>query len=248
MSTQLSHVYKAGQFEGPIDLLWQLIHDNKVNIYDIPIVDITNQYLDYLDSISKTDLEDLSEFYRWAAKLIYMKSKMLLPVENNYDDDDDFDDPRDELVEKLIEYQKYKKLAFLMEEREDEEEWSFERKQIERQVPQDSAKDSWEKIDTAQILQNMQKMFKSLVSSYSDSKILNMYEEVSVNEKVTLIAELLEKQGECMFSQLITRKGNLLDVVCAFLAVLESVKFKMILIYQSKLFCDIKIRPVLTNV
>ncbi|MCR5606581.1 MAG: segregation/condensation protein A [Treponema sp.] len=246
MSKELSHVYKAGQFEGPIDLLWQLIHDNKINIYDIPIVDITNQYLDYLDSISSTDLEDLSEFYRWAAKLIYMKSRMLLPVESSYDDDD-LDDPRDELVEKLIEYQKYKKLAFLMEEREDEEEWSFERKKIERQVPLDTKKDSWEKVDTSKLLQNMQKMFKSLVASYSDSKILNMYEEVSVNEKVTLIAELLNKQGECMFSQLITRKGNLLDIVCAFLAILESVKFKMIVIYQSKLFCDIKIRPAIVN-
>ena len=77
----VKHAYKAGEFEGPLDLLWALIRESKVNIYDIPIAQITEQYLEYLDYAVQTDLGDLSEFYSWAAKLIYIKSRMLLPVE-----------------------------------------------------------------------------------------------------------------------------------------------------------------------
>ena len=87
------HAYRAGEFEGPLDLLWSLIRESKVNIYDIPIAQITEQYLEYLDYAVQTDLGDLSEFYSWAAKLIYIKSRMLLPVEFNMDDEDE-EDPR----------------------------------------------------------------------------------------------------------------------------------------------------------
>ena len=87
----------------------------------------------------------------------------------------------------------------------------------------------------------MQKLFKSMVSQYSNEKILNMYEEISVNEKITLMNELFEKNNECMFSDLITRKGNEMDVICAFMAILEAVKFRMIKILQNRLFGDIKI-------
>ena len=125
----VKHKYRAGEFEGPLDLLWTLIRESKVNIYDIPIAQITEQYLEYLDYAVQTDLGDLSEFYSWAAKLIYIKSRMLLPVEVAYDDEDE-EDPRAELVEKLIEYQKFKKLSSLMEEQEDDSEWNFERKRF----------------------------------------------------------------------------------------------------------------------
>ena len=107
--------YQAGEFEGPLDLLWTLIRESKVNIYDIPISEITEQYLDYLDNLKETDLQDLSEFYSWAAKLVLIKSRMLLPVEIEYDDEE-MEDPRQELVDRLIEYQKFKKLSELMEE------------------------------------------------------------------------------------------------------------------------------------
>ena len=103
--------YTAGEFEGPLNLLWTLIRESKVNIYDIPIAEITDQYLEYLDYAVQTDLGDLSEFYSWAAKLLYIKSRMLLPVEIEYDDDDE--DPRQELVDRLIEYQKFKGHAHL---------------------------------------------------------------------------------------------------------------------------------------
>ena len=236
----VKHKYKAGEFEGPLDLLWTLIRESKINIYDIPIAQITEQYLEYLDYAVQTDLGDLSEFYSWAAKLIYIKSRMLLPVEVAYDDEDE-EDPRAELVEKLIEYQKFKKLTALMEEQEDDSEWNFERKKIQRVLPFDDSEDMWEEVDTWELLQQMQDIFKSIMKQYSNEKILNMYEEISVNEKITLMNELLEDKKECMFTDLLTRPGNEMDVICAFMAILEAVKFKMITIFQNKLFGDIKI-------
>ena len=233
--------FTAGQFEGPLDLLWSLIRESKINIYDIPIADITEQFLDYLDYAAETDLQDLSEFYSMAAKLVYIKSRMLLPVEVAYDDDESMEDPRTELVEQLIEYQKFKKLAELMEEQEEQSEWSFERKKIERILPFENDENMWEKMDTWQLLQDMQKIFRNLTNVNPDEKILDMNEDITPPEKIALMNELLVKKGECMFTDLITRKGNELDVICAFMAILEAVKMKMADIYQNRMFGDIKI-------
>lgn len=233
--------FSLDEFDGPLDVLLFLIKKNEVNIYDIPIGQITEQFLEYLDFAVTTDLENLTDFYSMASDLIYIKSRMLLPVEISFGEEE-LEDPRQELVEKLIEYQKFKKLSSLMEEKEDEADWSFERKKIQRVLPFEE-ENLWEKLDTWDLLQDMQKIFKSLVSSYSSEKILDMYEEISVNEKITLMNEFLEEKGECFFTDLITRKGNVLDVVCAFMAILEAVKFKVACIYQNRMFGDIKICP-----
>ncbi len=227
--------FKVSNFEGPLDLLLFLINKNEVNIYDIPIADITEQYLQYLDYAVSPDLDNLVEFYSMAANLIYIKSRMLLPVEVELDDGD-IEDPRTELVDKLIEYQKYKKLSELMEEQEGDAEWFFERKKIQTSLP--FGEELWERLDTWELL----KTFSQLMSNYKTEHILDLYEEVSVNEKITLMNELLEKNGECLFTDLIVRKGNLLDIVCAFMAILEAVKFKMATIWQNRMFGDIKIK------
>lgn len=237
---KIKHKYRAGQFEGPLDLLWTLIKDNKINIFDIPIAEITEQFLDYLDYASSIDLGDLCEFYNMAARLLYIKSRMMLPVEVKIDNDDDFSDPREELVDNLIEYQKFKMLSALMQDKEEKSEWNFDRKKIQRVLPFGN-ENLWEKIDAWNLLQQMQKIFKNLISSYSDQTILDMYEEISVNEKITLMNELLERKSECMFTDLIIRKGNIMDVVCAFMALLEAVKSKTAVVMQNKIFGDIKI-------
>lgn len=233
--------FTAGQFEGPLDLLWSLIRENKINIYDIPIAEITEQFLDYLDYAVETNLSDLSEFYSWAAKLVHIKSRMLLPVEVRLDDDESMEDPREELVDQLIEYQRFKKLSELMEEQEEQSEWSFERKKIERYLPFDDDDSQWEKMDTWALLQDMQKIFQNLTTGGADERILNITEDITPNEKIALMTELLETKGECMFTDLITRRGNELDVICAFMAILEAVKMKLAEIYQNRMFGDIKI-------
>lgn len=233
--------FVAGNFEGPLDLLWSLIRENQINVYDIPIAEITEQFQDYLDYAVELDLQDLTEFYLWAAKLACIKSRMLLPVEVRAMDGDSMEDPRAELVEQLIEYQKFKKLSVLMEEQEEQSEWSFERKKIERVLPFEDDENQWKKMDTWALLQDMQKIFRSLTNVNPDERILNMNEDIAPNEKIQLIEQLLEKNDECMFTDLITRKGNELDVICAFLAILEAVKNRKIEILQNKMFGDIKI-------
>ena len=229
--------FSLPQFEGPLALLLHLINKNEVNIYDIPISEITEQFLEYLDYVISPDLDNLVDFYALAADLIYIKSRMLLPISEDDMENEEIEDPRAELVEKLIEYQKYKKLTTLMEEKEEETEWFFERKKMQVSLPFED-NELWERVNTWDLL----KTFSNLISSYNKERILTFYEEVSVNEKITLMNEFLEEKGECMFTDLIIRRGNLLDIVCAFMALLEACKFKIASIWQNRMFGDIKIK------
>ncbi|MCX7025722.1 MAG: segregation/condensation protein A [Spirochaetes bacterium] len=228
--------FKLHEFEGPLDLLLFLIKKNEVNVYDIPIASITEQYLDYLDMTDSVPLDDLTEFYALAATLLYIKSRMLLPVEVDFTDD--IEDPRQDLVEKLIEYQRFKRLSELMERKELEVEWAIERKKIQRTIPFEEDEELWHAIDVWDLL----KSFSGLISGISSERIIDLYEEVSINEKLTLIDELLDSKGSFTFADLVTRRHSTMDIVCSFLAILEAVKLKMIGIYQHKLFGDIRIQ------
>jgi len=231
---EASRSFKVSEFEGPLDLLLYMIRKNEINIYDIPIAQITEQYIEYLYNAQTMDIEDLTSFHAMATTLLYIKSRTLLPVEIT---EDSGEDPRAELVERLIEYQKYKKLSELMEEKESENEWLIERKRLQHNLPF-ADEDMWEKADIWDLL----KSFSSLAINLPAERIIDLYEEVTVNEKTTLLNEFLENKGECRFTELVTRAG-VLDVVCAFLAVLEAAKMRMIVIYQNRLFGDILIRP-----
>ncbi len=231
--------FRLKDFEGPLDLLLFLIKRNDMNIYDIHIASITEQYLDCLKNEDGVDLDELSEFYNLAATLLLIKSRMLLPLGSL--DDEDIDDPRQGLIEKLIEYQKYKKLSSLMEQREMEVEWRLERSCMQRILPFSEVDDKelWADLDVWDLL----KTFSSLVNNFSSEKIIDLYEEISIHEKLALMHELLEKHGEFSFVQLITRPRSALDLACAFLAMLDAVKNKIIRIRQHRLFGDIIISP-----
>ncbi len=232
---EAGHRFRLKEFEGPLDLLLFLIKKNEVNIYDIPISQITEQFLEFLAWETELDLDELSEFHAMAANLLYIKSRMLLPVE--VDLMSDIEDPRQDLVEKLIEYQKFKKLSNLMEEKERESEWVMERKKIQKALPF-ADEGLWEKVDVWDLL----KTFSSLMTNITSERIVDLYEEVTINEKISLMNELIEKHGECSFTDLVVRRGSILDIVCAFLAILEAVKFKLVSIYQNRMFGDIVIR------
>ncbi|MDR2397350.1 MAG: segregation/condensation protein A [Spirochaetaceae bacterium] len=232
----LTRSFRLNDFEGPLDLLLFLIKKNEINLYDIPIAQITEQYLAYLRYADTLNLEDLTEFQVMAATLVYLKSRMLLPVE--IDLEDDLEDPRQDLVDKLIEYQKFKKLSELMEEKERETEWFIERKRLQRVLPF-TEEELWQQADMWDLL----KTFSSLMANLSHERIIDLYEEVSVNEKIALMTELLERCGECSFTELVVRKESLMDMVCAFLAILEAVKMRLVAIWQNRMFGDIRIRP-----
>ena len=228
--------FKLSEFEGPLDLLLFMIRKNEVNIYDIPIAQITEQYLEYLRNAGTLDLDDLTGFYSMAATLLYIKSRTLLPA--GTDELGDIADPRQELVQQLIEYQKYKKLSTLMEEKGKESEWIIQRRKLQQTLP---FKDDglWEKVDVWDLV----KTFSALMQNLPGENIIDLYEEVSINEKITLLTELLENRGQCSFTDLIIRTSSIMDIVCAFLAILEAVKVRMIMIFQNRMFGDIQIRP-----
>jgi segregation and condensation protein A len=125
-----------------------------------------------------------------------------------------------------------------MEEKEREAEWIVERKKLQRPLPFED-EELWEKVDIWDLL----KTFSALMANLPGERIIDLYEEVSVNEKISLLTELLEDHGECSFTDLVVRNGSVMDIVCAFLAVLEAVKIRMILIFQNRMFGDILIRP-----
>jgi segregation and condensation protein A len=227
--------FKLANFEGPLDLLLFLIKKAEVSIYDIPIATITDQYLEVLHYATKIDLESITDFYLMAATLLWIKSRMLLPVELNLEEE--IEDPRRGLVEKLIEYQKYKKLSELMQEKEQEAEWVMERKPSQIVLPF-LDEEIWESVS----IWDLFKTFYSIISALSAEKTIDLYEEVSINEKITLIGEHLEARGQFLFTDLLTRSRSLMELVCCFLAVLEMAKACQIQIFQNRLFGDILIR------
>jgi segregation and condensation protein A len=230
-----ARTFSLGEFQGPLDLLLFLISKNEVNIYDIPIAQITDQYLAYLEYATSVDLENLTDFYVMAATLLYIKSRMLLPVELEMDDE--IEDPRQELVERLVEYQRYKKLTDLMAEEQDQAEFLMERKRTQIVLPfQDEG--LWEEIAVWDLL----KVFSHLISSISEEGVFDLYEQVSVNEKIALVHELLDEREEFLFSDLLVDGRSAMEVICSLLAVLELIKSRTIVVMQNRMFGDIRVR------
>jgi segregation and condensation protein A len=227
--------FSLGEFEGPLDLLLFLIRKNEVNIYDIPIAEITEQYLGYLQYATRVDLDNITEFYVMAATLLYIKSRMLLPVE--LDLEDEMEDPRRVLVDQLVEYQRYKKLSELISRAQDESEYTLERRKDQIALPfQDD--DLWEDVAVWDLL----KVFSRLISSISDERVFDLYEQVTVNEKITLINEILGERSDFTFEDLIGRgRRTVIEIVCSLLAVLELIKSRVIVVQQNRMFGDIRI-------
>ncbi len=227
--------FSLGDFEGPLDLLLFLIRKNEVNIYDIPIARITEQYLAYLQYATRVDLDNITEFYLMAATLLYIKSRMLLPVE--LDLDDELEDPRRSLVEQLVEYQRYKKLSELISQAQDQSEFTLQRRSEQIVLPfQDD--DLWDDVAVWDLL----KVFSRLISSISDERVFDLYEQVTVNEKITLVNEILSERSEFSFADLIARgRGTVLEIICSLLAVLELIKSRVVVVQQNRMFGDIRI-------
>ncbi|MEI8092923.1 MAG: segregation/condensation protein A [Spirochaetales bacterium] len=233
--------FKLADFEGPLDLLLFLVRKNEVNIYDIPMALITEQYLEVLRLATKIDLEQVTEFYQLAATLLYIKSRTLLPQREG--EEDELDDPRQDLVVRLIEYQKFKRLAELMAEQEGEADWIWERKKKQPVLPFEAADEFWEQVEVWDLLQTFSRIMKTL----SPERLVDLREDVTVNEKITLILELLETRGPFLFTDLILRPDSLLEVICAFLAVLELVKSRQVRLTQSRLYGDIRVQRGLSD-
>lgn len=242
--------YKLENFEGPLDLLLHLIEKNKVNIYDIPIVLITEQYLEYVSHMETEDLDVVSEFLVMAATLIDIKCRMLLPVE--VDEDGEEQDPRAELVARLLEYKMYKCLAMELQDMEQgAEKHFFKEPTIPKEVEKYEAPVDLDQLLDGLTLAKLQNIFQSVMKRQSDkidpirSKFGTITKEpVSLEEKVGSVMGYARQHRRFSFRQLLERQGDKLEVVVTFLAVLELMKMGKIYLTQETLFDDMNIETL----
>ncbi len=222
-------------FEGPLDVLLYLIQKSEVNIYDIPISEITEQYLAYLKGAKDLDLGNLTLFYKMAADLLYIKSRMLLPVDLEFDEE--YEDPRQELVERLLEYQKFRKYTELLTNTGGSSEMFIMRKDSQFRLPFGD-----EEIFVGVTLQDLLATFTKMMTSITPSKVFNVYESVTVNEKIALMHELFETKPYITLEEVIVHLDQILHIVCAFMAILDACKFHLIKLEQSESYSQILIR------
>ncbi|CVK17508.1 segregation and condensation protein A [Sporomusa sphaeroides] len=226
------YTIKLEAFEGPLALLMHLIEKSQIDIYNIPIAEITEQYLYYLKAMEEFDIEVASEFLVMAATLLQIKSHMLLPRPVIAEAADELIDPRQELVDRLIEYRKYKQVAQFLNQLGSERDKYFIRS------PQEFAKQF--PLPEGLSLDDLLKAFAALWESVIPDFAVIAPEEISVKDKMHDIMTLLRSNnGKLEFHKLMIRTGSRSEFIAAFLALLELIRLKQIMIHQEKQFAPI---------
>ncbi len=237
---------KLESFEGPLDLLLHLLDKNKVNIYDIPIVEITKQYMEYIREMQRQDLNVMSEFLVMAATLLDIKSRMLLPVDEESEEEED---PRAELVEQLIQYKMFKYMSVELKDRQ------IDAGKILYKIPTipEEVRQYEEPVDldalTADInLQQLSRIFNSVIRKQVDKidPIRSNFgkiekEEISVDDKLIYLENYAKKHSKFQFRSLLESQKSRTEIIVTFLAILELMKTGKIQIMQERLFDEIYI-------
>lgn len=239
--------YKLQVFEGPLDLLLYLIEKNKVDIYDIPIVTITEQYLEYVEQMQEQDMDVMSEFLVMAATLIRIKSKMLLPKEETEDEEEE--DPRAELVRRLLEYKMYKYAALELKDMELDASHSLYKKPT---IPDEVAAYR-EEIDPATLVDGMtlnmlNDIFQSIMRRQVDkidpirSKFGTIEkEEINIEDRMVQVREQVRGLKGINFRTLLESQPTRMSIIITFMSVLELMKVGAITIRQEEIFGEIVI-------
>lgn len=238
---------KLQVFEGPLDLLLHLIEKNKIDIYDIPIVEITDQYMEYIHMMEREDLNIMSEFMVMAATLLDLKCKMLLPKEENKEGEEE--DPRDELVQQLLEYKMYKYMSYELRDRMAEASHCvYKQETIPEEVLTYQTPVNLEELVGDLTLKKLHEIFQSVMKKQEDkvdpirSKFGKIEkEEVSVEEAMAELEGYAAFHKHFSFRGLLKGKKGKIQVIVTFLAILELMKMGVIRISQEKLFDDIMI-------
>lgn len=242
--------FKLQVFEGPLDLLLHLIDKNKVNIYDIPIVMITEQYMEYVRQMDRQDLNVVSEFLVMAATLLDIKAKMLLPKEPV--EEEEAEDPRAELVQKLIEYKKYKYMSYELKDRQvDACKYMYKKPTIPEEVKKYETPVDLDQLLDGLTLKRLNDIFKEVMRRQTDkidpirSKFGKIEkEEVSIEEKMDFVLEYASKNRRCSFRNLLKKQCSKIQIIVTFLAILELMKTGRINIMQERIFDEIIIDAV----
>ena len=241
---------KLNVFEGPLDLLLHLIDKNKIDIYDIPIVDITDQYMEYIHAMEKEDLGIMSEFMVMAATLLDIKCRMLLPKEINEEGEEE--DPRAELVQKLLEYKMYKYMSYELKDKMDDASGVYFR---EPDVPREVLQYR-EPVDPSELLagltlEKLNAIYQSIIRRQDDRRdpIRSQFgkiekEEVSLSDKMLEMKEFAKTHRKFSFRDLLKKQCSKVQVIVTFLSVLELIKMGHIHVVQEEIFDDIQINVV----
>ncbi len=238
---------KLEVFEGPLDLLLHLIEKNKIDIYDIPIVEITAQYLDYIRQMQERDMNIVSEFLVMAATLVDIKCRMLLPKEVNEEGEEE--DPRAELVQKLLEYKMYRFMSFELRDRQMDALRSLYREQnLPREVEAYRPPIDYEELIGDMSLSRLQEIFKSIVRRQEDKidPIRSQYgniekDEVDMDVKTLYVEAYAREHRSFSFRGLLEKQTSRMEIIVTFLIILELMKTGKITISQEHIFDDIMI-------
>lgn len=237
-------------FDGPLDLLLHLIEKNKVSIFDIPIVEITDQYLDYVRKLETEDLALMSEFMVMAAELISIKCKMLLPPE--VDEEGEEVDPRKDLVQQLLEYKMYKYMSYELKDRLEDASKIFYKgdttpKEVLRYRPKVEPEELLEGLTLkrlheifGQVLRRQESRIDPIRSQFGTIK----KEDVRLEDKLLEVADLARRRKRFSFRELLKKQKSRMQTIVTFLAMLELMKYGIVEAEQENIGGDIVIRAV----
>jgi segregation and condensation protein A len=228
-------------FEGPLDLLLYLIKRDEIDIYDISLERITRQYLEYLQAFKELNIEVAGEFVVMAANLIYLKSRSLLPADQQPPEEEvDEDDPRWDLIRQLIEYKKFKEAAMQLQTRELEQERIFPR--IGGGMAPETATLHLGEVGIFQLINAFQNVIKRLEAREDLQEIIG--ENFTVSDKIERILQTLADGKAIKFSELFARMASRIEIVVTFLALLELIRLKQVRAIQPNEFDEIELAPV----
>lgn len=231
----MSYKIKLEVFEGPLDLLLYLVKRDHLNIYDIPIAQITEEYLKYLELMRFLDLKVAGEFLVMASTLMEIKSKMLLPAEEKPVEEQAYD-PRQELVNQLLEYEKFKKIAEELRQKE------LQHQNIFRRPPPSLDIEKTEEVYFEASLFDLLSAFSEVLKELPAKLFYEVIkDEFTVEEKIHDILHMLLEKPVILLSELFNKAKDKLEIIVTFLAVLELIRLKEIKAVQRKLFSEIEI-------
>jgi len=235
----MSYEIKLDIFEGPLDLLLYLIRKNEIDIYNIPIALITEQYLEYLEMMRSLNLDLAGEYLVLASTLIHIKSKLLLPPDESEGEEEEGEDPRAELVQQLLEYQIFKEAALRLENRP-----LLERDVFTRGAPGEApsaAEEEGEAMMEVGVFE-LVAAFRRIVAGFDRPEELEIdAEKMSLADRINEIMEMLSEKQQMTFVELIGDRTDRRRIVYTFLAILELMKLRMIRAYQSGPFGAIRL-------
>ncbi len=240
----MSYKVKLDIFEGPLDLLLYLIKKSEFDIFDIPIAVITEQYLEYIKLMKELNLDVAGEFLVMAATLMQIKSKMLLPSGGEGEDEEEQEDPRAELVRRLLEYQQYKEAASQLQEGELLERDVFARKFTPEELREQIVTETMIEASTYDLVEAFRRILKEVPEDLVQEITLD---KLSVAEKIHQLLDMLTAAKSLTFQSLFTPVSSKSEIIITFLAILELMRLRLIRAYQGKSFGTIRIYPDLSK-